>query len=396
MRPEKASAQASARPAPGHPDWVLLVSVAGLLAFGVVMVYSSSFYWAEQQRADAFDLLKREAVWVSLGLVTMLIAAYIHPRRWASWCRVALPCLLVLLVLVLIPIPGFTEVRGGAHRWFGTGSITIQPSEFVKVALVIFIANLLDRRSGQERHFMATTFPILLVVGIIFALILLQPNFSTALIIAATAFAMLFVAEVPLWHLFLLVGGALPLFARLAVSKDYRAGRMVAFWNPLSRPVDEGFQISQGLYAIGSGGIAGLGLGQSKSKFGWLPEGYTDMIFAIVVEELGFLGATVLIGLFVLFVWRGYRIAAAAPDRYMRLLAFGLTSLVALQVVLNVAVVTASMPPTGVPLPFVSYGGSSLTVLMAMVGILLSVSRYRMEAVPIQKGETQLHASYYR
>lgn len=365
-------------PGPGAPDWGLLAIVAALLAFGVVMVFSSSFYWADATRQDPLDLLKREVVWVSAGLAAMLAAMRIHPRRWAAWCRFLLPLFLVLLMVVLVPIPGLTETLGGARRWFGHGSFTIQPSEFMKVILVIFLANLLDRRAQKLAHFWSATFPAVAVVGIVFGLVLLQPNFSTALIIAGTAYAILFVGDVPWRHLAALVGPALPLFIYLAFAKGYRAERMVTFWNPLARAGDEGYQISQALYAMGSGGLTGVGLGQGRAKLGWLPESYSDMIFAVLAEELGFAGAAVLIGLFVLFVWRGYHIAMAAPDRYMRLLAFGLTTLVAIQAVLNIGVVTASLPPTGVPLPFITYGGSSLTVLMMGVGILLSVSRYRL------------------
>lgn len=396
MRQEKAGGRT---PAPlaspaGAPDWGLLVAVAGLLAFGLVMVYSSSFYWAERLKSDQLDMLKRELLWAGLGAVLMLGLMHVHPRRWAGLLKLGLPAALLLLAAVLIP--GIGLQLNGARRWLGMGSATFQPAEVVKVVLVVFLANLLDRRAARLKSLGAVTFPALLVTGLCCVLIVAQPNLSTALIIAGTAFAILVVGEIPFLYLAGLLAAVVPLFGYLAFSKGYRAGRMVSFLNPLARPGDEGYQISQGLYAIGSGGLFGEGLGQGKAKFGWLPEGYNDMIFAVITEELGFLGAAAVLGLFTLFVWRGYKIAAEAPDRYMRLLAFGLTTLVAIQVVLNVGVVTAAIPPTGVPLPFVSYGGSSLTVLMASVGILLSVSRYRAAAAPTPKEVRTAHASYPR
>lgn len=379
--------------APGAPDWVLLATVAGLLAFGIVMVYSSSFYWADRTLGDHLELLWKELRFAGLGAALMLALMYTHPRRWAAWLRLLLPLALLLLVAVLVP--GIGQSLNGARRWLGFGPISFQPAELVKVVLVIFLANLVERRGARLGQFRAVTFPALVVTGLVCGLIVLQPNLSTAGIIALTALLVLLVAEVPLSHLAGVLAVALPAFLYLAFSRSYRAGRMVEFWNPLARPGDEGYQISQGLYAIGSGGLTGLGLGQGRAKFGWLPESYNDMIFAVLTEELGLLGAAALLALFAVFVWRGCQIAAAAPDRYMRLLAFGITALVAIQALLNVAVVTASLPPTGVPLPFVSYGGSSLTVLMGSVGVLLSVSRYRLPDPAQAKEAGYSHARYH-
>lgn len=362
------------------PDLLLLVAVAGLLGIGVVMVYSSSFYLAEVMTGDSQHFLKREILNLVLGLVAFVVAFFIPPRWWAGRLPLLLPLALGLLGFLLLPqslVGRWVPAWQGAQRWIDLGFVSIQPSEIMKPVLVLFLANLMDRPSARRRPLQRITLPACLLLGLVFVLIYPQPNFSTAAIIAGTGVLMLVVGEVPWYHLAPLVLAALPMGYKLLVSEQYRAQRVATWLNPWLDPTNSGYHVIQGLYAIGAGGWFGVGLGQSRQKLGWLPEQYGDWIFAVLAEELGFVGAATVILLFALFVWRGYQVALRAPDRYTQLVAFGLTTIIGFQALINIAVVTASFMPTGIPLPFITYGGSSLAITMANVGILLGISRLR-------------------
>nr|PZN44769.1 MAG: putative lipid II flippase FtsW [Bacillota bacterium] len=337
------------------------------------MVFSASMARAEDQMGDPFSYLKRQTLFVALGLGVMWLTSRVPYRQWR---RLARPLLLVgLVLLILVLIPGIGQVRNEARRWIGFGPASFQPSEFMKFAIVLFMADYL----AGVRDFRRLRSLILpgAVLGLVFVLIMLEPDMGTALAIAGTVFVLLFAAGAELWHLagLSLAGAAAATY--YAFSADYRRARILNFLNPERDPLGSSYQVLQGLYALASGHLFGVGVGRSRQKFWYLPEPHTDYIFAIIGEELGFLGALVTLLLFLLFTWRGYRTAAAAPDRFASLLATGITTMIALQAVMNIAVVTASMPATGIPLPFISYGGSSLLVTLAGVGILLGVSRYR-------------------
>jgi cell division protein FtsW len=286
--------------------------------------------------------------------------------------------LVVVALLVLVVIPGIGIYRLGARRWLGAGPLQFQPSEFAKFAFIIFMADYLERNQREISSFWRGLLPALMVLGLFFALIMLEPDLGTSLTLAGTGALMLFAAGAELSHLGGLgLVGAVGVFILARIDPE-RWSRITTFldpWNPKISQ-DAGYQIIQALLAFGSGGLFGVGLGRSRQKFFYLPERHTDMIFAILGEELGLIGSCLVLVLFFAFAWRGYRIAVQAPDRFTSLLAAGVTSLITLQAAMNIAVVTASIPSTGIPLPFLSYGGSSLLITLSGVGILLGVSRY--------------------
>ncbi len=354
------------------PDPGLLLAVGGLLLIGVVMVFSASVVRAAVDPGDPYNYLKRQAVFAVLGLAAMYLISRVDYRRWSGLARLGLIVCLVLLVVVLIP--GVGVVRNGARRWIGLGPATFQPSEFMKFGIVIYLAHYLSQ-VRDLKHWRSLIFPFG-VMGLTFALIMAEPDMGTSLSIAGTVFVMLFAGGMQLSHLGLLGTAGTIAVTYYAFSEEYRRKRMFTFLNPEHDPLGASYQVLQGLYALASGHLFGVGLGRSRQKFWYLPEPHTDYIFAIIGEELGFLGVGLVLLLFLLFAWRGYRIAAAAPDRFAALLATGITTMITLQAVMNIAVVTSSMPATGIPLPFLSYGGSSLVVTLAGVGILLGISRW--------------------
>lgn len=351
---------------------ILLVTVL-LLTVGLLMVFSASFVRAGYG-GDPYYYLKRQAAWAALGLLGMLACSQIQYWQWRRLTRPLLLLLFALLVLVLIP--GVGEEAGGARRWLGLGPLSFQPSEFAKLVLVLYWADLLADRPHDVRRFWPLAVPYLGVLGAVFGLIMLQPDLGTAVTLAGTGTLLLFAAGVPLRYLLGLGLAALPAVGLLIWLEPYRWRRIVAFLDPTADPLGAGYHIIQSLYAIGSGGLFGLGYAQSRQKYFYLPEQHTDFIFAVLAEELGFVGAAAVILLFAVYAWRGFRTAVAAPDTYAALLACGLTGAFALQAALNLGVVTSLLPVTGVPLPLISYGGSSLVFTLAGTGILLNISRY--------------------
>lgn len=356
------------------PDYTLITVVALLLGIGIVMVYSSSMIMAETDFGSPFHFLQRQALWVLLGLGSMWFFASIPPWTWQKYARPIVVGVLVLLVLVVIP--GVGIYRLGARRWLGAGPLQFQPSEFAKFAFIIYLSDFLSNPKKDVRNFWSGLLPPLLLLGLVFGLIMLEPDLGTSLTLGGTAFLMLFAGGAQLWHLGGLgLLGAAGVFVLAKIDAE-RWSRITTYLNPWADPTDSGYQIIQALLAFGSGGLFGVGLGRSRQKYFYLPERHTDMIFAVLGEELGFIGATLVLMLFFAFAWRGYRIAVNAPDRFTSLLAAGVTSLITLQAAMNIAVVTASIPSTGIPLPFLSYGGTSLLITLSGVGILLGVSRY--------------------
>lgn len=359
------------------PDYQILTTVLAILVFGVSMVFSASYYEAGEDYGDPYYFLKRQLVWALIGLAIMLFFANLDYWKLGRLVRPMMILTVVLMVLVIIP--GIGEVSHGSRRWLGLGPLNFQPSEAAKLALVIFLAQYFSGDKGLQRRFVRGVLPVLGLLALLGGLVMLQPDLGTAIVIAGTGFVMFFVSGVPLSHLAGLVAAGLPAVVLLIFSEDYRRRRFLAFLDPWKDPLGSGYHIIQGLYALGSGGLFGVGYTQSRQKYFYLPERHTDFIFAIIGEEMGFLGAMVVVLLFAVFAWRGYRVALTAPDSFSSYLAAGITSMILLQALINIGVTTSTLPITGITLPFLSFGGSSLVFSLAGIGILLNVSRFCRE-----------------
>jgi cell division protein FtsW len=356
----------------GAPDYVLILTIASLLSLGIIMVFSSSAYAAMLEEGDRFYYLKRQALWGLLGILVMVIVMNIDYFRVKRF--VGLFLIISLVLLLLVPIMGITKY--GATRSLGFGGIAFQPTEFVKPVLVMFMAKALSHRQTYIHQLFRGLGPQLIVLVFVTALIMAQPDLGTAIAVAGTSFVMFIAAGARLAHLVPLGLAGLAGAAYMIVSEEYRLRRFLAFLAPEKDPAGAGFQIIQSLIALGSGGFFGTGLGEGRQKLLYIPERHTDFIFAIIGEELGFIGVTFVIILFAILLWRGYRIAVNAPDVYGGLLAVGLTTMVVLQAIINIGVVSGSMPITGITLPLISYGGSSLLAVLISLGMLLNISCY--------------------
>ncbi|MBA4494247.1 stage V sporulation protein E [Paenactinomyces guangxiensis] len=356
------------------PDFVIVAAIFLLLAIGVVMVYSASAAFAYHKYGDSFYFAKRQLLFAALGVFLMFLIANIDRKKFEQWAAPGLILCFVLLAVVLIP--GVGILRNGARSWLGIGAFSIQPSEFMKLAMIAFLAKIFSRPGFQITRFTKGFLPGLAILGAAFALIMLQPDLGTGTVLVGTGLILIFAAGARMKHIagFLMLGAAG--FIGLVLAAPYRIQRIVAFLNPWQDPRGAGYHLIQSLYAIGPGGLLGLGLGMSRQKHLYLPEPHTDFIFSIFAEELGFLGAGTVVILFAVVVWRGLRIAISAPDLFSSLVATGITAMIMIQAVINIGVVSGAFPVTGITLPFLSYGGSSLTLTLAAVGILLNLSRY--------------------
>jgi cell division protein FtsW len=361
-------------------DPILLISVLLLLGIGLVAVYSASSILAEARFGDHYFYLKRQAVYCLFGILLMIAAKNINYLVYRKLVYVFLGLSLILLVLLLIPGLGFKV--GGAQRWFRLGFISLQPSEAAKLSLAIFMAYSMSKNFDQMRTFLNGLLPHLLVGSIFVALILLQPDLGTAVIIGMWMLILLFVGGVHLGQLFLLLGLTTPIVFYLISQSAYRLNRWWAFLNPWEDPQGFGFQIIHSFLAFGSGGLFGVGLGNSKQKLFYLPEPHTDFVAAIIAEEAGFIGISVLIILFALIVIRGIKISLKAPELFGTYLALAISCMLAVQVIVNMGVVMALLPTKGLTLPFVSYGGSSLVVSLLAMGILMNISRKALGGTP--------------
>lgn len=357
----------------GPVDHTLLACVVSLLALGMIMVFSASAGSALARSQDKFHVIRLQIVWTVVGVFVMGIASRVDYRQLRPFARPLLAIAFVLLALVYVP--GMGRTRGGATRWIELGFVGVQPSEVAKLALVLFLADFLTAKGRDRSSFMATVFPCLCVLLGMCVLVLKQPNLSYTLILFTVGFLMIWLQYTHWKHMvgigLLGVAGAFV----LVVTEPYRLRRYLAFLDPWGDPYGSGWNIIQSLYALASGGLWGLGIGRGRQKFEYLPQEHSDYIFAVLGEELGFLGAAAVILLFAVILWRGLRIAARAPDEFGALIAYGLTMLFTIQAIVNVSVVVGAIPPTGIPLPFISYGGSSLVASMAAAGMLLSISR---------------------
>jgi cell division protein FtsW len=338
------------------------------------MVYSASAVWADYKFQDTFFFAKRQLLFAGLGVVAMFFIMNVDYWTWRTWAKLIILVCFFLLVIVLIP--GVGMERNGSRSWIGVGAFSVQPSEFMKIAMIAFLAKYLSENQKKITSFKKGLVPSLSLVFLAFGMIMLQPDLGTGTVMVGTCIVMIYVAGARISHFVGLGLVGVAGFVVLILSAPYRIKRITSFLNPWEDPLGSGFQIIQSLYAIGPGGLLGLGLGQSRQKFFYLPEPQTDFIFAILAEELGFIGGTLVVLLFALLLWRGIRIALGAPDLYGSFLAVGIIAMIAIQVIINVGVVTGLMPVTGITLPFLSYGGSSLTLMLVAVGILLNISRY--------------------
>jgi len=362
--------------------WGLFLTVLLLSCIGIVMVYSSSAVVAQAQYHDSAWFLKRQLLYTAIGLVAMSVAWRLH---YAKLRQVTLPLLAFTFVaLLLVLLPHIGREAGGARRWLSFGGpLNFQPAEMAKLALILYLANFLANRGARTKEFSAGIVPPLVVLCALAVPIVKQPDLGSALILAMVTFILLFVGGARLSHLFVLAVVAVPAVLAVIFHAGYRSHRLLAFLDPWKDPRGTGFHIIQSLLALGSGGVLGLGLGFSREKFFYLPERHTDFIFSIIGEELGLVGTVAVIVLFLLLATWGYRITSRAPDRYGALLASGLTTMLVGQAVLNIGVVSGSLPITGVPLPFISFGGSSLVLSYIAVGMLLNVSQYAHDEEPV-------------
>lgn len=357
----------------GHPATLLAITTAALLCLGLVMILSASSVSSFAQYGSSFLYFKKQLIWAAVGVIAFVGFAKLDYHRLTRWGLVAVAATGVMLVAVLIP--GVGTVVGGSARWFRLGPFSFQPSEFAKLALILFVADVFSRK--QERSLAElghTMLPIVPVLGLMAALVMLQPDMGTTMLLCGIGFGMLFIAGAPLRYLLPMgvIGGGMA--TALALAEDYRRARLLAFANPFSDPFNTGYQTIQGLIALGSGGWFGVGLGASRQKWSYIPNAHTDYIFAILGEEMGLLGTLAVLGMFAFLVYLGIRIARKAPDRFGMLIASGITIWIGVQALVNIGAVTASLPVTGVPLPLVSFGGTSLVVLLTGMGILRNIA----------------------
>ena len=352
----------------------LFLVVAVLIAIGIVMIYSASAIYSFERTGDSLFYIKRHLLYLIVGLVMMFFAMSLNLEDLKRYAKPLALISIALLVLVLIPHIG-REVSG-ARRWFKFGPVNFQPSELVKLVMIIYIADLISRKDASTmKKFWKGFVPPMIVLGMITGLVLLEPDLGTAITISVITIMMLYISGIRTSHIIGSVLASLPLLYLLLFRVAYRRKRMLAFLNPWADKRGIGFQIIQSFVALGSGGIFGVGLGASRQKLFYLPASHTDFIFSIIGEELGFLGTFSVLFLFAIFIWQGMRISFKAPGTFERLLAFGIVSLIALEVVINIGVTSGSLPTKGLPLPFISYGGSGLILHLAAVGLLLNVSR---------------------
>ncbi len=348
-----------------HINYYVLLSVLLLSIFGLIMIYSASYIWSEYKFNTPYKFVLNQFIFFLIGLIIMYLISKIDYNIYYKYSNKILFACIILLILVLIP--GIGTVRNGSRSWFGIGSFGIQPSEFTKIALIIFTSKYLVNNKKM--------LPIILTTLIIFGIIMLQPDFGTGTIIVMTIFGILFINGMNI-SLILKIGliGIIGVIILVLIA-PYRLSRILSFLNPWSDPLGSGFQIIQSMYAIGPGGLFGMGFGNSIQKHFYLPEPQTDFIFSIISEEFGFLGIVIITVLFIILIYNGIKVSLKCRDKFAKNLSFGIIFGISFQALLNLMVVVGLIPVTGVTLPFLSYGGSSLLVSMASIGIILNISR---------------------
>lgn len=358
----------------GEIDYILFYTVILLVAIGAIMIYSASSYRAANELHDSMAYLKKHLIFIFIGGASLFFFMNwdYHTLKNGRLVTFLIISTIILLLLVFL----FPPING-AQRWIQLGFLSLQPSELAKYVIVIYLARILDKKGDEIKSFWKGVFPALTVAGIFAVLVLAEKNLSITSVIMFTAFILITISGARKRHLFAIGGSGLLVGISLILMAPYRLKRLMSFLNPWADPKGDGYQLIQSLLALGSGGFLGLGFGMSRQKAYYLPEPHNDFIFSIIGEETGFLGGLILIILFMVLIWRGVIISIKCRDTFGTLLSMGITSVIAIQVIINLAVVTGTMPVTGVPLPFISYGGSSLLFNMVAIGILLNVSKNR-------------------
>lgn len=356
-------------------DFILLISTIALVFIGLIMVFSSSWPEGMVKWNDGYHFFKSQLTAVALGFVALIIFMNF---KYTYFKKLALPIFILAIILGLLILTPLGDDRLGARRWLNFGFVSFMPSDAIKLGSIIFYAAFLSNKEKTIGSFTKGTIPSLLIIGIPCGLIYIQNDLGTTVTLAGTLISMFFIAGMNLFHLGVIGAGAVAalFYAIAGPGNEYRMKRILAFKDPFAEKLDSGWQAVQSLYALGSGGIFGLGLGKSRQKFFYIPEAHNDFIFAIIGEELGLLGTAFVLILFMLVIWRGIIIAMKTEDTFGSFLATGITALIAIQSLINIAVVTSSIPTTGITLPFISFGGTSLLFTMAGIGILLNISRY--------------------
>jgi cell division protein FtsW len=354
-------------------DKWLFAATAGLALFGIVMVYSASAVMARAENGNQYYYVIKQGIWTAVGFAAMLLMMQFDYQRLRD--RRIVYGLLGLTTLLLLAVFAFPRING-AHRWIRFAGFSVQPSELSKLALAIFLAYFLEKRAGEEGSLRRTFLPCMAVTGVLAALVLKEPDLGTALMLVVVCVVICFTAGVRLLHLGMAAAPGLVVGAWMLLFVPWRFQRLVTFTDPWADPQDKGFQVVQSLIAVGSGGPSGLGFAQGKQKMFFLPFAHSDFIFAVVGEELGLFGALTVVTVFGILLWRGVRASLRAPDRFGMLLGLGLVAAIVVQALFNISVVLSLLPTKGIPLPFISYGGSSLVPTLIAVGILLNISQY--------------------
>lgn len=358
-----------------QPDKALIIILLIIVGFGLMILASASTEVSREHFDKPYYYFFHQLLYgVGIGLISFFIVSKIHYNFWKKWAVFILAFCIVALILVFIPSLGFGY--GGAKRWINLGFTSFQPSELVKLGFIIYLAAWLEKRKTEVKAFSQSTLPFLIVIGIISALTVAQPDIGTLGVIIITGIVIFFLAGANIGHIFLIVLSGLAFLFTLIKIAPYRMNRLLVFLNPEIDPQGIGYQIKQSLLAIGSGGLFGLGLGHSRQKYNYLPSPASDSIFAITAEELGFIGASILILLFLALALRGFKIAKNSPNRFARLTAAGITSWFIIQAFINIGAITGLIPLTGLTLPFISYGASSMVISLVASGILINISKY--------------------
>ena len=347
--------------------------VAVLVGVGIVMIYSASAIYAYSNMHDSLYFLKRHLIYLAAGLVLMFIAMSVDLKRIKELSK---PMMLVsILLLVLVLVPHISKEISGAKRWFKLGPVNFQPSEFAKIAILIYMADFIARKKELVKSFMRGYVPAMLILGTTVGLILLEPDLGTSVTISVITIMMLYVSGLRVSYIIASLLASLPLMYALLFRVPFRKRRIMIFLNPWADKRGTGFQIIQSFIALGSGGLLGVGLGQSRQKLFYLPASHTDFIFSIIGEELGFIGTASVVILFILFVWEGMKVAMRTSGLFEKMLSFGIVSMIALEAIINIGVTAGALPTKGLPLPFISYGGSGLIFHLAAVGLLLNAAK---------------------
>ena len=355
-------------------DKLIFTITLVLIALGILMIYSSSAIRAQEKFGDSYFFLKRQLVWAFLGILIMI---WMMSCDYRGWQRLAFPLfLLSLLFLTLVLIPQLGVKANGARRWLSVFGLSFQPAELAKISLVLFLSHLMAKKGSRVQEFTHGLLPLLAAAAVIILPILLQPNLGNVVVLLIVAMMIYFVGGVRISHLLLLGAGSMPLLFLVMMHSSHARSRLLTLIDPSRVPEGARYQIKQSFYALGPGGLLGRGLGDGMQKLFYLPEPHTDFIFAIVGEEIGFLGTSLVVLLFGIILWRGTRIALQAPDPFGRFAAIGITILIVSQAAINVGMVIGLLPTTGLPLPLISFGGSSLVLTLMGIGILLNISHH--------------------